>query len=73
MTSGPKTPSARSASKARLVTDSDCVTLFLAVNTEEILAKRDAADQAPERLAELRKYKKMQTRPGLHLFTASQQ
>lgn len=41
---------------AALVTDSDCVTLFLAVNTEEILAKRDAADQAPERLAELRKY-----------------
>ena len=29
---------------AALVTDSDCVTLFLAVNTEEILAKRDAAN-----------------------------
>ena len=26
---------------AALVTDSDCVTLFLAVNTEEALAKRD--------------------------------
>jgi hypothetical protein len=41
---------------AALVTDSDCITLFLAVNTEEALAKRDKADQTPERLAELRKY-----------------
>lgn len=41
---------------AALVTDSDCITLFLAVNTEEALAKRDKADQTLERLAELRKY-----------------
>ncbi len=41
---------------AALVTDSDCVTLFLAVNTEEALAKRDKADQAPKRLAMLREY-----------------
>ena len=40
---------------AALVTDSDCITLFLAVNTEEALAKRDKADQTLERLAELRK------------------
>ena len=41
---------------AALVTDSDCITLFLAVNTEEALAKRDKADQTPERLDELRNY-----------------
>lgn len=41
---------------AALVTDSDCITLFLAVNTEEALARRDKTDRAPERLAELRKY-----------------
>lgn len=41
---------------AALVTDSDCITLFLAVNTEEALAKRDEKDRMPERLAELRKY-----------------
>ena len=41
---------------AALVTDSDCITLFLAVNTEEALAKRDEKDRTPERLAELRKY-----------------
>lgn len=41
---------------AALVTDSDCITLFLAVNTEETLAKRDEKDRAPERLAEFRKY-----------------
>ena len=41
---------------AALVTDSDCITLFLAVNTEEALAKRDKEDQTPERLAELRNY-----------------
>ena len=41
---------------AALVTDSDCITLFLAVNTEEALARRDEADRTPERLAELRKY-----------------
>lgn len=41
---------------AALVTDSDCITLFLAVNTEEVLARRDEADRTPERLAELRKY-----------------
>ena len=41
---------------AALVTDSDCITLFLAVNTEEALAKRDKADQTPERLVELRNY-----------------
>ncbi len=41
---------------AALVTDSDCITLFLAVNTEEALAKRDQKEQKPKRLAELRKY-----------------
>ena len=41
---------------AALVTDSDCITLFLAVNTEEYLAKRDKKDRTPKRLAELRKY-----------------
>ena len=41
---------------AALVTDSDCITLFLAVNTEEALAKRDEQGRTPERLAELRKY-----------------
>ena len=41
---------------AALVTDSDCITLFLAVNTEESLAKRDKKDRTPKRLAELRKY-----------------
>ena len=41
---------------AALVTDSDCITLFLSVNTEEALARRDEADRTPERLAELRKY-----------------
>ncbi len=41
---------------AALVTDSDCVTLFLAVNTEEALAERDKEDQTKERLAELREY-----------------
>lgn len=41
---------------AALVTDSDCVTLFLAVNTEEALARRDESDRTPERLAELREY-----------------
>ncbi len=41
---------------AALVTDSDCITLFLAVNTEEALARRDEADRTPERLTELRKY-----------------
>lgn len=41
---------------AALVTDSDCVTLFLAVNTEEALARRDEEDRTPERLAELREY-----------------
>ena len=41
---------------AALVTDSDCVTLFLAVNTEEALARRDECDRTPERLAELREY-----------------
>lgn len=41
---------------AALVTDSDCITLFLAVNTEEALARRDETDRTPERLAELRKY-----------------
>ncbi len=41
---------------ATLVTDSDCITLFLAVNTEEALARRDEEDRAPERLAELREY-----------------
>ena len=41
---------------AALVTDSDCITLFLAVNTEEALAKQDKADQTPKRLAELREY-----------------
>ena len=41
---------------AALVTDSDCITLFLAVNTEEALATRDKADRTPERLAELQKY-----------------
>lgn len=39
-----------------LVTDSDCITLFLAVNTEEALARRDETDRTPERLAELREY-----------------
>ena len=42
--------------RAALVTDSDCITLFLAVNTEEALAKRDEQGRTPERLAELRKY-----------------
>lgn len=41
---------------AALVTDSDCITLFLAVNTEEALAKRDQTERTPKRLAELRKY-----------------
>lgn len=41
---------------AALVTDSDCITLFLAVNTEEALAKRDQKERKPKRLAELRKY-----------------
>lgn len=41
---------------AALVTDSDCTTLFLAVNTEEALAKRDEKDRTPEHLAELRNY-----------------
>lgn len=41
---------------AALVTDSDCITLFLAVNTEEALARRDETDRTPEHLAELRKY-----------------
>lgn len=41
---------------AALVTDSDCITLFLAVNTEESLAKRDKKDRTTKRLAELRKY-----------------
>lgn len=41
---------------AALVTDSDCITLFLAVNTEEALAKRDKKDRTPKRLADLRKY-----------------
>lgn len=41
---------------AALVTDSDCITLFLAVNTEEALAKRDETDRTPERLAELGEY-----------------
>ena len=41
---------------ATLVTDSDCITLFLAVNTEEALAKRDQKERKPKRLAELRKY-----------------
>ena len=39
---------------AALVTDSDCITLFLAVNTEEALAKRDQKERKPKRLAELR-------------------
>ena len=41
---------------AALVTDSDCITLFLAVNTEEALARRDEEERTPERLAELREY-----------------
>lgn len=41
---------------AALVTDSDYITLFLAVNTEESLAKRDGKDRTPKRLAELREY-----------------
>lgn len=41
---------------AALVTNSDCITLFLAVNTEEALAKRDKKDRTPKRLADLRKY-----------------
>ena len=41
---------------AALVTDSDCITLFLAVNTEEALAKRDKKDRTSKRLADLRKY-----------------
>ena len=41
---------------AALVTDSDCITLFLAVNTEEALARRDEADRTPEHLAQLQKY-----------------
>lgn len=41
---------------AALVTDSDCITLFLAVNTEEALARRDESDRTPERLADLRMY-----------------
>ena len=41
---------------AALVTDSDCITLILAVNTEEALAKRDQKERKPKRLAELRKY-----------------
>ena len=41
---------------AALVTDSDWITLFLAVNTEEALAKRDQKERKPKRLAELRKY-----------------
>ena len=41
---------------AALVTDSDCVTLFLAVNTEERLLRRDAKDRTPKRLKELRRY-----------------
>ena len=41
---------------AELVTDSDCITLFLAVNTEEALAKRDKKDRTSKRLADLRKY-----------------
>ena len=41
---------------AALVTDSDCTSLFLAVNTEESLAERDGKDRTPERLAELRQY-----------------
>ena len=41
---------------AALVTDSDCVTLFLSVNTEEALAKRDARDRTEERLDSLRPY-----------------
>ena len=32
---------------AALVTDSDCITLFLAVNTEEALARRDEKDRTP--------------------------
>ena len=41
---------------AALLTDSDCITLFLAVNTEAALAKRDQKERKPKRLAELRKY-----------------
>lgn len=41
---------------AALVTDSDCISLFLTVNTEEALSKQDESDRTPERLAELRKY-----------------
>ena len=41
---------------AALVTDSDCVTLFLAVNTEESLAWRDRKDRTEKRLAMLRQY-----------------
>ena len=41
---------------AALVTDSDCITLFLAVNTEEALARRDEKDRTPERLAKFREY-----------------
>lgn len=41
---------------AALVTDSSCVTLFLAVNTEEALARRDKADRTPERLTQLLEY-----------------
>ena len=41
---------------AALVTDSGCTTLFLAVNTEEALARRDQEDRTPERLAELLEY-----------------
>ena len=41
---------------AALVTDSDCVTLFLAVNTEEALEKRDKKDRTEERLGYLAPY-----------------
>lgn len=41
---------------AALVTDSDCVTVFLAVNTEEALEKRDKEDRTEERLRDLAPY-----------------
>ena len=41
---------------AALVTDSDCITLFLAVNTEESLAWRDRKDRTAKRLDTLRQY-----------------
>ncbi len=41
---------------AALATDSDCVTLFLAVNTEESLRRRDEKDRSPKRLKKLKEY-----------------